>query len=66
MIYESIHKKPNPKCNCSIGYTGKCLCKNCPSAEWRLNGQNRVKSNCQAKYFVQKKREGAEKKVPDL
>ena len=49
-------KNLSPKCNSSIGDTVKCLCKNCPSAEGRLNGQNRVKSSCQVKYFVEKEK----------
>ena len=45
-----------PKCSSSIGDTVKCLYKNCPSAEGRLNGQNRVKSSCHVKYFEEKEK----------
>ena len=44
------------KSNSSIGHTGKCFCKNFSLTEGRLNGQNRVTSNWQVKYVVEKEK----------
>ena len=54
------------KSNSSVGHTGKCFCKYCPSAEERLNDQNRVTSNWQIKYFVEKEKRRCWKEEIDL
>ena len=54
------------KSNSSVGHTGKCFCKYCPSAEERLNGQNRVTSNWQIKYFAEKEKRRCWKEEIDL
>ena len=54
------------KSNSSIGHTGKCFCKNFSLTEGRLNGQNRVTSNWQVKYVVEKEKRRCWKEEIDL